>query len=78
MIHIHSPLPTNIRDGVEYENDPSIQRDRFGHLLFFTNGCCRKQRLAHNCQIQYYEWYDPLIVCKAGKECKRKEIKTHV
>jgi hypothetical protein len=71
MIHIHSPQPTNIKDCAIYESDPQIAKGRFGQLVFYINGCCRKNRLAHNCNILFYEWYEPLVVCKEGKGCKQ-------
>ena len=70
MIHIHNPEPIQIIDG----KDLKVQHheyDRFGRELIYADGCCRKMRLLTNCNIRFYEWYEPMVVCKDGKGCKK-------
>lgn len=69
-LHIHAPKPSSIHP-LDYENYKDVPKDKLGRITIMCDRCF-KLRVLHNLEMLCYEWYEPIIRCKAGKGCRKK------
>jgi len=67
QFHLHSPPVVGV-----YPVPPAYTVFRMG-LWYVETDCCGQNRLADNCELHTFEWYEARVVCKAGKGCQRRD-----